>query len=160
MSDYQSLSSRFHKEFEFTQAGIMEPVEGHKIYGERSLKVIVERVGGSSVIDIEGQLQGQSSWDKIRTIRGRTSLLSIDISKFDRIRFNVIRFNPVNGIPSKLIASGFYSDPADLATLVALTKGNNAVVEELSCNVERILSTLMAINSQLNYITGLEIGEE
>lgn len=162
MADYQALSSRFHKEVKFTSAGVIEPIDGTRIYGERSLVVAVENVQGTNEILVQGKMNGANDWILISEIVGAVEFNAtrqhvIDISKYDLIRFEVNRYVPkANSIP-KLIASGFYADGDTNSKLEALIALQNKYFLQLNSNVEMLRHSIERIETQLAIITGLDI---
>lgn len=162
MADYQALSSRFHKEVKFTGAGVLEPVNGTRIYGERSLVVAVENVQGENEVLIEGKMQGANDWVLVTRVKGpvvcdATNLHIIDIGRYDLIRFNVDIYKPAQGKIPKLIASGYYADAKINAKLEALIETQNKYFLELNCNVKQLTDSMQRLEIQIATITGLEL---
>ena len=53
--------------------GVKGETNGYKVYGETTLRVTPTGVGGTNVVDIEGRLEGETTWTSIGTVTGTTS---------------------------------------------------------------------------------------
>ena len=162
MADYQALSSRFHKESNFTSQGVIEPINGTRIYGERSLVIAVENVQGENEILVQGKMQGANDWINISKIKGAlicdaSNLHILDIGRYDLIRFNCDIYSPAQGKIPKLIASGFYTDPKTNSGIEELLATQNKYFLELNCNVKRMQQSIERLELQLQAVTGLEL---
>lgn len=165
MAGYQLQSSRFHKVFKFTQAGVIEPSAGHKLYGEQSISLVVENVQGNNEIQLQGKLADSSDWVTIGEVKGAVFSGSnsdphiFNISKYDFIRFNVTRYSPAIGTQPLLVASGFYSETLgniDSAETAELKKVNDHLIT-LNCNVKSLTDAMSRLEHHMRLITGLDI---
>lgn len=70
-------------------AGIIGSIEGESVFAETTLRLEIINVGGTFVLDVEGQLKNSPNWYPISTITGAVTG-TLDISTYDRVRYNVI----------------------------------------------------------------------
>jgi hypothetical protein len=159
VADYQLQSSKFNKQIKITQAGSIAPVDGHKLYGEKVIRLQVKNVLGSSRVDVEGKLQGSKDWDPIGTAVG-IETTDIDTSKVDIIRFNVSSYNPLPGLIPELVVSGFFSEPVRINTTEALLTKNNDILLEMLCMMEKMFDSQKELQLHINKITDEELHED
>lgn len=90
--------------------GVKGKTDGYEVYGETTLRVTPVGVGGTNVVDIEGRLEGETTWTSIGTVTGTTSD-TFDMSTYDYIRFN----QTTSDGTGEVIASGFFNQVGSLA---------------------------------------------
>ena len=105
MTNKRFNQTKFHRIIELTAGtGIKGEALGYQTYGETSLRVSPVSVGGTNVLDVEGRLEGQTTWTVLGSITGVVSD-SVDISTYDYIRFNTTTADSTG----EVIVSGFFN---------------------------------------------------
>jgi hypothetical protein len=116
MANKQTHLQKFHKIIALDgNTGVKGESVGYLIYGETTLRVTPVSVGGSNVIDIEGRLEGETTWTTAGSVTGTTSG-TMDISTYDYIRFNVTTSDGTG----EVIVSGFFNQVGSLSGAAAL----------------------------------------
>jgi hypothetical protein len=82
--------------------GIIGSINGESIFAETKIRLEVINVGPTFVMDVEGQVKNSPNWYVITTVTGAITG-TLDISTYDRVRYNVIT---ADGIGT-LLSSGF-----------------------------------------------------
>lgn len=75
------------------------------VHIETKLRTIVNSVGGTNVILIQGTIEGSDNWTTITTVTGANVGVVSDISTYDYIRYNIT----VADGDGELISSAFLS---------------------------------------------------
>jgi hypothetical protein len=72
----------------------------------KTLRVVVEGVGGTNTVIVKGRLKGQAAWSSaLATITSVSAGTSVDVSLYDEIELSCGVYD-ASGTP-KVIASGF-----------------------------------------------------
>ena len=82
--------------------GVVGSSDGESVFAETKVRLEVLNVGPTFTMDVEGQVKNSPNWYPITTITGAITG-TLDISTYDRIRYNVTTSDGV-GV---LVSSGF-----------------------------------------------------
>jgi hypothetical protein len=149
VSYYQAQASKFFKSAVFDTTGIIDPIKGHTLFGEQSMRVAVENVGAANVVKIQGKTKGITSFVDLATFTGAGEVL-VDVSTYDIIRFEVDTYDGT-AVEARLTASGFFS----MYPVNAINTTTSVVTsrEESRVNVYGEISSLVtaAVGTILSY---------
>lgn len=159
MADYQLQSSKFHKEFDINEAGVLEPVGGHKLYGESLLRVVVENVTPNNSVIVEGKLAGESRWGTVATVNG-PGPIEVSLVGYDFIRFNVLVRSPSTSICPRLIASAFFNACDDYTRLSNTLDATNELLKEMVCGQIKMLNKMDELLLHMEIITEENLSED
>jgi hypothetical protein len=162
----------FNRSIEFTQLGILEPLDGHELYHEQSLNVVIENVGNENQLQIQGRLTNSDEWVNLKSINGavggQVGLVEIvNISKFNHIRFQITTYKSYGTETPKLTVSAFFNEASEAdktiegnvnseTSLIELITMQNKMIMQLNCNLAIIKDDIKALRMHMNEITDLE----
>jgi hypothetical protein len=162
----------FNRSIEFTQAGVIEPLDGHELYHEQSLNVVIENVGELNALEVQGRLTNSDDWVVLQTIRGISGgqfgmVEIVNISKYNLIRFNVDTYKSYGSSTPKLTVSAFFNEASEAdkavegnvnseTSLIELIAMQNKMIMQLNCNLAIIKDDIKALRMHMNEITDLE----
>jgi hypothetical protein len=153
MADYQLQASKFHKESTFTSDGIIAPIDGHKLYGERAVNVVVMGATSTNSIIVKAKLQGADEWVELAQLSGSGPFPFVHIANYDYIRFEVLRYGPISGVTPKLIATGYFAPADGDVRIVDRIETQTEQINVLNCNVLKLVQGMEKISFLLSKIT-------
>lgn len=105
MAVQQDYTQKFYVQKEFTATGMIN--SGSPLLLAKTVRVVIENVGGGNTVVVRGRLKGQAAWTDLATINGATAGQSIDASNYDEMQMECTAYAASGGTP-KLLASGFF----------------------------------------------------